>query len=48
MSFRSLIALSGVEDNLKALNEKLERVMRRLDYMEALLTESRRAHGVTS
>jgi len=34
--------LSGVEDNLKALNEKLERVMRRLDYMEALLTESRK------
>ena len=42
MSFRSLIALSGVEDNLKALNEKLERVMRRLDYMEAILTESRK------
>jgi len=37
-----LIALSGVEDNLKALNEKLERVMRRLDYMEAILTESRK------
>mgnify|MGYP001996646526 CR=1 FL=1 len=33
---------SGVEDDLKALNEKLERVMNRLDYMEAILTESRK------
>lgn len=34
--------MSGVEDDLKALNEKLERVMNRLDYMEAILTESRK------
>jgi len=34
--------MSGVEDDLKALNEKLERVMSRLDYMEAILTESRK------
>jgi len=33
--------LSGVEDNLRALNEKLEQMMRRLDYLEAILTESR-------
>lgn len=40
--FPSLIGLSGVEDDLKALNEKMERVMRRLDYFEAILTESRK------
>lgn len=34
--------MSGVEDDLKALNDKLERVMSRLDYMEAILTESRK------
>lgn len=34
--------MSGVEDDLKSLNEKLERVMSRLDYMEAILTESRK------
>lgn len=34
--------MSGVGDDLKALNEKLERVMNRLDYMEAILTESRK------
>ncbi|MCW4036873.1 MAG: hypothetical protein NWE75_06740 [Candidatus Bathyarchaeota archaeon] len=33
--------MSGVEDDLKSLNEKLERVMSRLDYLEAILTESR-------
>ena len=33
--------MSRVEDNLRALNEKLERVMNRLDYLEAILTESR-------
>jgi len=33
--------LSGVEDDLRALNEKLEQMMRRLDYLEAILTESR-------
>jgi hypothetical protein len=33
--------MSGVEENLKALNEKLERMMNRLDYLEAILTESR-------
>jgi len=37
-----LIALSGVEEDLKALNEKLERMMSRLDYLEAILTESRK------
>jgi hypothetical protein len=34
--------MSGVEDNLKALNEKLEMMMNRLDYLEAILTESRK------
>jgi len=34
--------MSGAEDDLKALNEKLERVMSRLDYLEAILTESRK------
>jgi hypothetical protein len=33
--------LSDTEDGLKALNEKLERMMQRLDYLEAILTESR-------
>ena len=32
----------GIERDLRELNEKLERVMRRLDYLEAILTESRR------
>lgn len=41
MCSRSLIGLSGVEEDLKSLNEKLERMMQRLDYLEALLTESR-------
>lgn len=34
--------MSGIGDDLKALNEKLERMMNRLEYMEAILTESRR------
>lgn len=34
--------LSGVEEDLKALNEKLGQMIRRLDYLEAILTESRR------
>jgi hypothetical protein len=34
--------LSGVEEDLKALNEKLEKMMSRLDYLEAILTESRK------
>ncbi|RLI09798.1 hypothetical protein DRO42_03320 [Candidatus Bathyarchaeota archaeon] len=34
--------MSGIERDLRELNEKLERVMRRLDYLEAILTESRR------
>lgn len=34
--------MSGVGDDLKALNEKLEMMMKRLDYMEAILTESRK------
>ncbi len=34
--------MPGVEEDLKALNEKLERVMSRLDYLEAILTESRK------
>jgi hypothetical protein len=33
--------LSELEDDLKSLNEKLERMMGRLDYLEAILTESR-------
>ena len=33
--------MSGAEDDLKSLNEKMERMMRRLDYFEAILTESR-------
>jgi hypothetical protein len=36
-----LIGLSGVEEDLKSLNEKLERMMQRLDYLEALLTDQR-------
>jgi len=34
--------LSGVEEDLKALNEKLEKMMSRLDYLEAILTESQK------
>ena len=37
-----MIALSGVEEDLKALNEKLEKMMSRLDYLEAILTESQK------
>jgi hypothetical protein len=33
--------LSGLEDDLKELNRKLEVMMKRLDYLEAILTESR-------
>ena len=33
--------MSELEDDLKSLNEKLERMMGRLDYLEAILTESR-------
>ena len=33
--------MSGLERNLKEVNEKLEHMMRRLDYLEAVLTESR-------
>jgi len=33
--------LAGTGDDLKVLNEKLERMIRRLDYLEAILTESR-------
>ena len=33
--------MSELEDDLRALNEKLERMMSRLDYLEAILTESR-------
>ena len=33
--------MSDTGDDLKALNEKLERMMQRLDYLEAILTESR-------
>lgn len=32
--------LSGLEDDLKELNEKLGLMMKRLDYMEALLTQN--------
>ncbi len=34
--------MSSIERDLRELNEKLERVMSRLDYLEAILTESRR------
>jgi len=34
--------LSSVGDDLKALNEKLEIMIKRLDYLEAILTESRK------
>ena len=33
--------MSGLEDDLKELNRKLEAMMRRLDHLEAVLTESR-------
>ena len=32
--------MSGLEDDLKELNQKLEIMMKRLDYMEALLTQN--------
>ncbi len=32
--------MSGLEDDLKELNEKLGLMMKRLDYMEALLTQN--------
>ena len=34
--------MSELEDDLKSLNEKMERMMSRLDYLEAILTESRK------
>lgn len=33
--------MSGIERDLRALSEKLEQVIRRLDFLEAVLTESR-------
>ncbi len=33
--------MSGAGEDLKSLNEKMEKMMRRLDYFEAILTESR-------
>ena len=33
--------MSGLKDDLKELNRKLEAMMRRLDHLEAVLTESR-------
>lgn len=33
--------MSGLGDDLKELNRKLEAMMKRLDYLEAILTESR-------
>ena len=33
--------MSGLEDELSELNKKFELMMRRLDYLEAMLTESR-------
>jgi hypothetical protein len=32
--------MSGLEDELRELNEKLELMMQRLDYMEALMTQN--------
>lgn len=40
--FSSWGILSDLEDKLSELNNKLELMMRRLDYMEAVLTESRK------
>lgn len=34
--------MSGIEEDIRALNEKLEMMIRRLDYLEAILTESRK------
>lgn len=36
-----MVDLSGSDEDLKSLNEKMERMMARLDYLEAILTESR-------
>lgn len=36
----SMVALSDIETSLKALNEKLDWIIQRLDYLEAVLTES--------
>jgi hypothetical protein len=36
-----VVELSGSDEDLKSLNEKMERMMARLDYLEAILTESR-------
>jgi hypothetical protein len=35
-----MVALSDIETSLKALNEKLDWIIQRLDYLEAVLTES--------
>lgn len=35
-----MVALSNIETSLKALNEKLDWIIQRLDYLEAVLTES--------
>ena len=39
--------MSGLENDLKKVNDKLEAVIKRLDYLEAVLTESRRYPEVT-
>ncbi len=33
--------LSGLEDELKELNEKLEYIMKRMDYLEAVMTQDK-------
>jgi hypothetical protein len=35
-----VLLMSGLEDELRELNEKLERMMKRLDYMESLMTQN--------
>lgn len=40
MTFIIGLALSDLEASLKSLNEKLDWIIRRLDYLEAVLTES--------
>ncbi|MFH1179189.1 MAG: hypothetical protein V1710_02385 [Candidatus Bathyarchaeota archaeon] len=34
-------SMSGLEDELRELNGKLERMMKRLDYMESLMTQNK-------
>jgi hypothetical protein len=42
LRFHTLVVLSDVEASLKALSEKLEWIIRRLNYLKSLLTESQK------